>query len=185
MAKGGAPEFVLVSGYSGIGKSSIVNELHKVLVLRRGLFASGKFDQYRRDIPYATLAQGFQELIRPLLTRSDAELAGWREALLEALGSNAGLITDLIPELRLIIGDSPPVPELEPQHTQSRFQLVVRRFIGVFAQPEHPLALFFDDMQWLDKATLDLLDDLLLRSDLRYLMLLGAYGANGGDAAHP
>jgi len=184
IAKGGAPELVLVSGYSGIGKSSLVNELHKVLVLPRGLFASGKFDQYKRDIPYATLAQAFQELIRPLLSKSDAELAGWREALLEALGPNAGLITDLIPELKLIIGDPPPVPGLEPQQAQSRFQLVFRRFIAVFARLEHPLALFFDDLQWLDKATLDLLDDLLIGSDLKYLMLIGAYRDNEVDAAH-
>jgi predicted ATPase/signal transduction histidine kinase len=185
IANGGAPELVLVSGYPGIGKSSVVNELHKVLVLPRGLFASGKFDQYTRDIPYATLAQAFQQLIRPLLSKSDAELAGWREALLKALGPNAGLITDLIPELKLIIGDPPPVPELEPQQTHSRFQFVFRRFIGVFAQPEHPLALFFDDLQWLDKATLDLLDDLLIRSELKYLMLIGAYRDNEVDAAHP
>jgi PAS domain S-box-containing protein len=184
IAKGGAPELVLVSGYSGIGKSSVVNELHKVLVLPRGLFASGKFDQYKRDIPYATLAQAFQSLIRSLLSKSDAELAGWRQSLLDALGPNAGFITDLIPELKLIIGDPPPVPELEPSQAQSRFQLVFRRFVGVFAQAEHPLALFFDDLQWLDKATLDLLEDLLTRSEMQYLMLIGAYRDNEVDAAH-
>jgi PAS domain S-box-containing protein len=184
VAKDGAPELVLVSGYSGIGKSSVINELHKVLALPRGLFASGKFDQYKRDIPYATLAQAFQNLIRPLLSQSDAELSGWREALLGALGPSAGLITDLIPELKLIIGDPPPVPELEPQQAQSRFQLVFRRFIGVFAQAEHPMALFFDDLQWVDNATLDLLEDLLIRSDLKYLMLIGAYRDNEVDAAH-
>ena len=184
IAKGGVPELVLVSGYSGIGKSSLVNELHKVLVLARGLFATGKFDQHKRDIPYATLAQAFRNLIRPLLSQSDAELAGWREALLDALGPNARLITDLIPELKLIIGDPLPVPELEPQQAQSRFQLVFRRFFGVFAQAEHPIALFFDDLQWLDKATLDLIEDLLIRSDLKYLMLIGAYRDNEVDAAH-
>jgi len=181
----GAPELVLVSGYSGIGKSSVVNELHKVLVPSRGLFASGKFDQYKRDIPYATLAQALQSLVRPLLGKSDAELNGWRDALLEALGSSAQLIVDLIPELKLIIGEQRPVPELPPQHAQSRFQRVFRRFIGVFARPEHPLALFLDDLQWLDAATLDLLEDLLTRSDLKYLMLIGAYRDNEVDAAHP
>jgi len=93
----GVPELVLVSGYSGIGKSSVVNELHRVLVPPRGLFASGKFDQYKRDIPYATLVQAFQSLVRPLLSTSDAELASWRHALLEALGPNGRLMTDLIP----------------------------------------------------------------------------------------
>ena len=104
---------MLVSGYSGIGKSSVVNELHKALVPPRGLFASGKFDQYKRDIPYATLAQAFQSLVRPLLSKSDAELARWREALLEALGPNGRLMADLVPELKLIIGEQPPVPELD------------------------------------------------------------------------
>ena len=185
VVKGGAPELVLVSGYSGIGKSSVVNELHMVVAPPRGLFASGKFDQYKRDIPYSTLVQAFQSLVRPLLGKSDAELAIWRGAFLQALELNARLMTDLIPELKLIIGDQAPVPELEPQQAQSRFQLVFRRFIGVFARPEHPLALFLDDLQWLDAATLDLLEDLLTRSDLRHLTLIGAYRDNEVDAAHP
>ncbi len=180
-----APELVLVSGYSGIGKSSVVNELHKALVPSRGLFASGKFDQYKRDVPYSTFAQAFQSLVRSLLSLSDAGLASWREALLEALGPNGRLMVDLIPELTLIIGEQPPVPELEPQQQQGRFQLVFRRFIGVFARPEHPLALFLDDLQWLDAATLDLLEDLLIRADVQHLLLIGAYRDNEVDAAHP
>ena len=185
IVKSGAPELVLVSGYSGIGKSSVVNELHKVLVPPRGLFASGKFDQYKRDIPYATLAQAFQSLVRPLLEQERRRVGGWRDALLEALGPNGRLMIDLIPELKLIIGEQPPVPELPPQQAQSRFQLVFRRFIGVFARPEHPLALFLDDLQWLDAATLDLLEDLLTRSDVQHLMLIGAYRDNEVTAAHP
>ncbi|MBP0624035.1 trifunctional serine/threonine-protein kinase/ATP-binding protein/sensor histidine kinase [Cupriavidus consociatus] len=181
----GVPELVLVSGYSGIGKSSVVNELHKVLVPPRGLFASGKFDQYKRDIPYSTLVQAFQGLVRPLLGKRDTELASWRAALLEALEPNARLMTDLIPELKLIIGEPPPVPILEPQQAQRRFLLVFRRFISVFARAEHPLALFLDDLQWLDVATLDLLEDLLTGSDLRHLMLIGAYRDNEVDATHP
>src|SRR5262249_28441323 len=163
---GGASELVLVSGYSGIGESSVVNELQPVLVPPRGLFAFGKFDQYKRHIPYSTLAQAFQNLIRPLLGKSEAELTPWRDALREALGPNAGLIVDLVPEVKLIIGETPPVPELAPQDAQRRFQLVFRQFIGVFARPEHALALFLDDLQWLDAATLDLLEDLLSRSEL-------------------
>jgi PAS domain S-box-containing protein len=183
--KSGAPELVLVSGYSGIGKSSVVNELHRVLVQPRGLFASGKFDQYKRDIPYSTLAQAFQSLIRPLLAKSDPELAGWREAFREALGPNGRLFVDLIPELKLIVGEQPPVPELLPHDAQRRFQLVFRRFLAVFAQPEHPLALFLDDLQWLDSATLDLLEDLLTQPDVQHLMLIGAYRDNEVDATHP
>ena len=181
----GAPELVLVSGYSGIGKSAVVNELHKVLVPPRGLFASGKFDQYKRDIPYSTLVQAFRGLVRPLLGKRETELASWRDALTEALGPHARLMTDLIPELQLIVGDPPPVPELDPHQAQRRFQLVFRRFIGVFATQEHPLALFLDDLQWLDAATLDLLEDLLTRPDLRHLLLIGAYRNNEVDASHP
>ena len=181
----GGPELVLVSGYSGIGKSAVVNELHKALVPPRGLFASGKFDQLKRDIPYATLVQAFQSLVRPLLSKNEADLSRWRAAILETLGPNARLVTDLISELTLIIGDQPPVPELDPQQAQRRFQLVFRRFIGAFARAEHPLALFLDDLQWLDAATLDLLQDLLTQSDLQHLMLIGAYRDNEVTAAHP
>ncbi len=181
----GTPELVLVTGYSGVGKSSVVNELHKGLVPPRGLFASGKFDQYKRDIPYATLAQAFQSLIRPLLSKSEAELNRWRVALREALDPNGLLMVDLVPELKLIIGEQPPVPDLPPQQAQGRFQLVFRRFIGVFARPEHPLALFLDDLQWLDSATLDLLEDLLTQPDVKHLLLVGAYRDNEVNSAHP
>jgi PAS domain S-box-containing protein len=183
--KGATPELVLVAGYSGIGKSSVVNELHKVLVPPRGLFASGKFDQYKRDIPYSTLAEAFQSLTRRLLAKSEADLATWRAALLEALGPNGRLMIDLVPELKLIIGDQPPVPDLLPQDVRRRFQLVFRRFIGVFARLEHPLALFLDDLQWLDAATLDLLEDLLTPAGVQHLMLIGAYRDNEVTAGHP
>ena len=125
------------------------------LVPPRGLFGSGKFDQYKRDIPYSTLAQAFQSLVRPLLAKSEAELSNWREALRQALSPNGSLIVDLVPELKLIIGEQPAIPDLPPQDAKARFQLVLRRFVGVFARSEHPLALFLDDLQWLDAATLD------------------------------
>src|ERR1700719_2069266 len=184
VVNGGAPELVLVSGYSGIGKSSVVNELHKALVPPRGLFASGKFDQYKRDIPYATLAQAFQSLVRPLLGKGDTELSLWRDALLEALGPNGLLITDLIPELKFIVGEQPPVPELPPQDAQNRFQIVFRRFLGVFSRKEHPLVLFLDDLQWLDTATLDLIEHLVTHSEVRCLLLVGAYRNNEVDLSH-
>jgi PAS domain S-box-containing protein len=178
VAGGDRPELVLVSGYSGVGKSSIVNELHKGLVPPSGLFASGKFDQYKRDIPYATLAQAFQSLIRPLLSKTEEELVGWRASIREALGPNGLLIVDLVPELKQIIGEQPQLLELPTQDAHARFQMVFRRFIGVFARPEHPLALFLDDLQWLDPATLDLIRDLLTQTDVRYLLLIGAYRDN-------
>jgi PAS domain S-box-containing protein len=182
---GGRPELVLVAGYSGIGKSAVVNELHRVLVPPRGLFAAGKFDQYKRDIPYATLAQAFQGLVRQVLGTSDAELARWRDALRAALGPNAQLMVNLVPELALIIGEPPPVPELAPQEAHNRFQLVFRRFLGVFARVEHPLVLFLDDLQWLDAATLELLDHLVTHPEMRHLLLIGAYRDNEVTPTHP
>ena len=182
---GGRPELVLVSGYSGIGKSRVVNELHKPLVPPRGLFASGKFDQYKRDIPYATLAQAFQALIRPLLSRSEAELTQWGDALRDALEPNGHLMIGLVPELKAIIGEQPRVAELPAREAQARFHLVFRRFIGVFARPERPLALFLDDLQWLDAATLDLLEDLLTQPDVSRLLLIGAYRDNEVGPTHP
>jgi predicted ATPase len=181
----GTPELVLVSGYSGIGKSSVVNELHKALVPSRGMFASGKFDQYKRNIPYATLAQAVKSLVASLLSKSEAQLQTWRAALGEALGSNGQLIVGLVPELKLIIGDQPPVPELPAQDAQRRFQLVFRRFIGAFARSEHPLVLFLDDLHWLDPATLDLLEDLMAQETVRHLLLIGAYRNNEVDSTHP
>ena len=131
------------------------------------------------------MAQALQNLVRPLLSKTEAELRVWRDALLEVLGPNGQLMADVVPELKLIIGEQPPVPELPPQDAQRRFQLVFRRFIGVFARPEHPLALFLDDLQWLDAATLDLLEDMLTQSDLQHLMLIGAYRENEVTAIHP
>ncbi|MBV8329994.1 MAG: AAA family ATPase, partial [Verrucomicrobia bacterium] len=183
VAANGNPELVLVSGYSGIGKSSVVNELHKVLA-PQALFAACKFDQYGRDIPYSTLAQAFQSLARSLLAKSDTELAGWRDALLKALGLNGQLIIDIVPELKLIIGEQSPVPELPPQDSLRRFQLVFRRFIDIFARPEHPLVLFLDDLQWIDTATLDLLEDMLTSSGLQHLLLIGAIRDNEVTASH-
>ncbi|HJZ72327.1 MAG TPA: sigma 54-interacting transcriptional regulator [Vicinamibacterales bacterium] len=185
VVRGGTPELVLVSGYSGIGKSAAVNELHNVLVLPDGIFASGKFDQYQRDIPYFTLAQAFQSVVRSLLAKSDLELGHWRDALREALGPNGRLILDLVPALSLIIGEQPHLPELPPQDAQHRFHLTFGRFLSVFARPEHPLALFLDDLQWLDAATLDLIEHVLTQSDVHHLLLIGAYRDNEVTSAHP
>lgn len=171
----GTTELALISGSSGVGKSSLAHELHKTLVPPRGLFASGKFDQFKRDVPYATLAQALVTLVRQTLGKSDAELERFREAVADALGANGKLIAELVPELELITGKLPAVPELRPQEAKLRFHRVLGRFIGVFARPEHPLALFLDDLQWLDTATLELIEHLLAEPERRHLLIVGAY----------
>ena len=181
----GGPGLVLVSGYSGVGKSSVVNELHKALVPARALFVAGKFDQYKRDIPYATLIQAFRDLAGQLLVKREAEIARWREALMAALAPHGQLILDLVPELEPIIGPQPPLPDLPPMERPNLFRRVLVRFLDVFARAEHPLVLFLDDLQWLDAATLELIGYLMTDSGIRHLLLIGAYRDNEVDAAHP
>jgi PAS domain S-box-containing protein len=182
----GKPNLVLVSGYSGIGKSSVVNELHKAIVLPRGIFISGKFDQHKRDIPYATLSQAFQTLIRrEILSKSEVELDRWRSDIRDAVGLYGQLMVNLIPEVELVIGEQPPVPELPPTEADNRFHRVFRSFLGVFATKEHPLSLFLDDLQWLDAATLKLLEHLMSQPDVRYLLLVGAFRDNEVSSSHP
>ena len=185
VVRGGPPEIVLVAGPSGIGKSAVVHELHKALVRSRGLFAAGKFDQYTRNVPYATVAQALRGLVRHLLAKRDDELAGWRDAITDALGPNARLIVDLVPELQLVTGEPPPVPSLPPHDAHKHFQRVLRRFVAVFARPEHPLVLFLDDLQWLDAATLELLELLLTGPELGPLLLIGAYRNDEVADTHP
>jgi PAS domain S-box-containing protein len=181
----GDSELVLVSGYSGIGKSSVVNELHKVIVLPRGIFISGKFDLRLRDTPHSTLAQAFQGLMQQLLNGHADDIARWRDAIKEAVGNQGRLLTDLIPDLVRLIGPQPTVAVLSPVDAQLRFQTVFQRFVGVFARAEHPLVIFVDDLQWLDPATLTLIEYLLLHPDTRHLLVIGAYRDNEVDSAHP
>jgi PAS domain S-box-containing protein len=178
-------ELVLVAGYSGIGKSSVVNELHKVIVLPRGIFISGKFDLRLRDIPYSTLAQAFRTLIRQILNGAEADIARWRDAIREAVGKQGRLLTDLIPELATLVGPQPPIPVLSPFETQVRFQSTFRNFVGVFARAEHPLVIFVDDLQWLDPATLTVVEYLVTHTDTKHLLLIGAYRDNEVAPEHP
>jgi predicted ATPase len=181
----GKSELVLVTGHSGIGKSSVVNELHKAIVLPCGIFISGKFDLRLKDIPYSTLAQAFQGLIRQVLSGGEEDIVRWRNAIREAVGNHAGLLTDLIPELVRLIGPQAPVAALSPTETTLRFQLVFQRFVSVFARPEHPLVIFIDDLQWLDPATLTLVQYLITHRDTRHLLLIGAYRDNEVGPEHP
>lgn len=178
VADRGAFRLVLVSGHSGAGKSSIVNELSAPVHAAHGLFACGKFDQNKRDIPYQTLGSAIQSLVRELLTRDEAELERWRAALLGAVGSCGQLVVDLVPELELILGPQAPPPHLAAEDEKNRFFLILRNVICVFAQPQHPLVLFLDDLQWIDPATLALLERLAGDDIVPHLLLVGAFRSN-------
>ncbi|MGG6238368.1 AAA family ATPase [Nodosilinea sp. AN01ver1] len=181
----GATELMLVSGYSGIGKTSLVNEVHKPISRQRGYFISGKFDQFKRNVPYASLAQAFQDLMRQLLTESNDRIASWKAKLLQALGPNGKIIVDVVPELERIIGPQPDVAELGPSESQNRFNRVFQQFIRVFSQPEHPLVIFLDDLQWADLPSLKLIERLVTNPESAYLLLLGAYRDNEVSLTHP
>jgi PAS domain S-box-containing protein len=185
VAATGTPMIVTVAGYSGVGKSALVHGLQQPIAASHGYFLAGKFDQYKRDIPYATLAQAFDSLVRQILGESDASIAQCRDAIRSALGPVARLMVNLVPQLELVIGPQPPVPELPPQEAQGRFQFVFRRFLGVFARREHPLVLFLDDLQWVDAGTLAVLADLAIHPEVRYLLLVGAYRDNEVGRDHP
>ena len=181
----GKTEMVLVSGYSGIGKTSIVSEIHKPIVRQRGYFIAGKFDQFKRDIPYAALTQAFDSLIQQLLTKSSKELAIWKQKLLSKLGQNGAIIIDVVPSVELIIGSQPAVPQLGPTESQNRFNRFFKLFLNVFAQAEHPLVLFLDDLQWADLASLKLFQELVTDLERRYFLLIGAYRDNEVNSTHP
>jgi diguanylate cyclase (GGDEF)-like protein/PAS domain S-box-containing protein len=185
MAASARASLLLVSGSAGVGKSALVQELRQPVVERHGYFISGKFDQYQRGIPYATITQAFHELIQQILAESEVHIAVWRQQLQAALGLNGQLIVDLIPQLRLVLGPQPPLPALPPAEAQNRFRMVFQQFIGVFARRAHPLVLFLDDVQWIDAASLTLIEHLLTRQGSRYLLLVAAFRDNEVDPAHP
>ncbi len=181
----GARELVMVAGYSGIGKTSVVGEIHKPIVARRGWFAQGKFDQFRRDSPYTALIQAFRELIRQVLTESEEQLVRFKAELLEALGANGQLLIEVIPEIELITGPQPPVAALGPQESLNRFNFVLGQFVRVWAQEQHPLVLFLDDLQWASDASLRLLQSLITDRQSHHLLIVGAYRDNEVSASHP
>lgn len=181
----GRAEIVLLSGSAGVGKSSIVNELHRSLVRPRGLFTTCKFDQHRRDIPYASLSQAIGHLIHHILGERDAELDRWRRALQEALGATGQLMVNLIPDLALIVGEQPLLPPAAAHEVQNLFHLMFTRLLGVFARPEHPLALFLDDVQWADSATSGLVERLIAGPQAVHLLLICAYRDDVLTSPHP
>lgn len=181
----GKCQLFLLNGFSGIGKSALINEIHKPIVAKHGYFISGKFDQFQRNIPYSAIAQAFRGLMRQLLTESSERLQQWREESLKALGTNGQVLIDFIPELEQIIGEQPPVAHLGTEENQNRFNHLSLQFLQLFARKEHPLVMFIDDLQWVDSASLHLIKLFLLSRELRYFLLLGAYRDNEVDAYHP
>ncbi|ODH03135.1 serine/threonine protein kinase [Nostoc sp. KVJ20] len=178
-------ELMLVAGFSGIGKTAIVNEVHKPIVRQRGYFIKGKFDQFNRNIPFFAFVQAFRDLMRQLLSESDAHLSTWKNKILQALGENGQVILEVIPELEQIIGQQPSATQLSSSAAQNRFNLLLQRFVKVFTTKEHPLVIFLDDMQWADSASMKLIQLLMNESKEGYLLLIGAYRDNEVSAAHP
>jgi serine/threonine protein kinase len=181
----GRNEMMLVKGSPGIGKSVLINELHKPIVEQKGYFAAGKFDQFKHDVPYSALRQAFKELSRQLLSERTERIIDWQERIQNALGPNGQIIVELIPEMELIIGKQPPVETLPPTQSQNRFNMVFTEFVKIFARREHPLVIFLDDMQWADWATLKLVELLVTTPDLKFLLLIMAYRDNEVGPAHP
>ncbi|MBD2329606.1 AAA family ATPase [Alkalinema sp. FACHB-956] len=181
----GRSELMLVAGFSGIGKTAVIHEVHKPIVKQRGYFIKGKFDQFNRNIPFSAFVQAFRDLVTQLLSESDSQLQTWKTQILQALGENAQVIVDLIPELERIIGSQPPAPALSGTAAQNRFNLLFQRFIQVFTTAEHPLVIFVDDLQWADSASLNLIQVLMAEAKTGYLLLLGAYRDNEVFPAHP
>jgi predicted ATPase len=175
----------LVAGYSGIGKTSLIQELYGPIARKRGYFISGKFDQVVRNVPFGALVQALRDLVRQLLRESEEQLDAWRKRLSHALGANGGVLSEVIPEIEWIVGPQAAPPELGASEALNRFQLVFQNFLGVLARPEHPLVVFLDDLQWADTATLSLLLPLLTSPDVRCLFLIGAYRDNELDSSHP
>src|SRR6476661_8895161 len=181
----GSTEMMLVSGYSGIGKSALVQEVYKPITKARGYFIAGKFDQFQRNIPYAAIINAFRSLVKQILTESEAQLVQWKEKILAFLGKNGQVIIDVVPEVELIVGKQPAVPELASAESQNRFNSIFQKFIGVFCSSEHPLVIFLDDLQWADSATLKLLEVIMTDAQTRYLFFIGRNRDNEVDAGHP
>ena len=181
----GATQVCLVSGYPGIGKSALVAELGRSIVRERAYLVEGKLDQFQQSNAYGAFARAFRGLVEQLLGEPQERLDRWREILRGALGANGQLIVDLVPDLALIVGDQPPVPELPPAEAQNRFQIVFVNFVKALATREHPLVVFMDDLQWSDVPTLNLFARLATARDMGFLLLIGAYRSTAVDPLHP
>jgi hypothetical protein len=184
-ASAGSIEVVWLGGPPGIGKSALANELRTPLVRSGGHLAQAKFDLYRRDVPYGGFLQALDSITQQLLTESDAHLAAWRSTLGSSLGGVARVLVDLIPDLAAVVGETPTVPALGPSETRARLSLALQRFVAAVAAPDHPLVLFLDDVHWADAGSRELLRDLLLHSEARSLLVLGAFREGEVGPSHP
>ncbi|OHD13034.1 MAG: hypothetical protein A2086_07510 [Spirochaetes bacterium GWD1_27_9] len=177
--------FTLVAGSPGIGKSFFIQEIQKPLVKEKGYFISGKFDQFKRNMPYYSIIEAFHDLISQILSETEENMTVWKKVINESLGSNGGLIADIIPEIEFIIGKQKEVPELSPGESENRFNYVFQNFIKVFANKYHPLIIFLDDLQWADSASLKLINNILQDESLKYFFLIGSYRDTEVDNSHP
>ncbi|HPU89523.1 MAG TPA: AAA family ATPase [Spirochaetota bacterium] len=177
-------ELVLVAGPPGIGKTALVNELQRPVLAERGYFISGKFEQYSRDIPYGALVQAFRSLAARMLAESPERLAAWRERLKAGFGNIGKVITDIVPELALVAGNQPDVPELGPQESQNRFNYAFRNFVAAITAAG-PIVLFLDDLQWADMASLNALRTVAADPDIGNILIICAYRDTEVGAAHP
>ncbi len=181
----GTTEMMLVAGYSGVGKTALVHEVHKPMTEKRGYFAGGKFDQFQKNIPYSAITQAFNKFCRYLLLENTETLANWKTKILTAVGNNGQIIIDVIPDLELVIGKQPPVAEVGSTEAINRFQLFYLNFIKVLCSKEHPFILFIDDLQWIDSASLTLLKAIMLDGEIQHLLIIGAYRDNEVNSSHP
>lgn len=181
----GSTELMLVTGFSGIGKTAVINEIQRPITKVSGYFVRGKFDQYNRSVPFFGFVQALQDLVKQLLCENETKLSKWKTKILAALGSGSRVIIDIIPELKFLIGSQPEIPELSGTAAQNRFNILIQRFIDTFAAREHPLVIFLDDLQWADLASLNLLKTLISKSQKGYLLLIGAYRDNEVSFSHP
>jgi len=181
----GSKELMLVAGYSGIGKTTVVHEVNKPILAKRGFFIRGKFGQFQRDIPYSSLIQAFQDLIRQILTESEEKINSWKKIIMRSIGSNGQLIIDVIPDLELIIGKQPVVPTLPPAESQNRFNHVFQQFICTFSTHDHPLVIFLDNLQWADSSSIEFVRMIMTSADTNYLLMVGAFRDNETTPSHP
>ena len=180
----GRQALLLVSGLPGVGKSALLGQLEGIVRKEGGRFASGKFDQYKRNVPYFALIEAFEQIIGQLLSEPKEQLGAWRSRILSAVGNNAGVVINVIPELQRITGTQPPAPSLSPVQARNRFKHVFVKLIQALAPSDQLLCIVMDDLQWVDRASLELLTHVLTDPDTSNILFAGAYRDTEVGPAH-